>query len=712
MVYKCIILLFIFVSLIFSQQGYNKAKYNGNSKTGYKVLGAQPETLWTPTFTGLDTNNFFNSWCSRCWLTYNGINQFSSLISVNADSSVYGTNLVSALTDSAEIGFWLKLPIPRKNASFIINKRDATGWSIHFGNAAGQTLEFSLTAAPTNIANFPLYVFDAADSLRRFWRLRINNLGAGGTRLRLWRSMSPSNYLTYPVAQDSLVLDTTNTGWVEAVLGNTRALTIGAFSRNNNVSDTTQKPIANTYFQGEILNPYVRKWFNNTDSLYGAFIYPAFGQTLYDSSRVKSYDRGNITGVIPVLNFNVTNGLFLAWDRYEPGTWCEIGTRPTIIDSLSTGTAFWDSTANVNTKQESYTLHGFIKRWRGSNYIVIGGKINTINFTGVDDFGTGSSWICRFNLDTNNLRAFNESTPPNNVIRAGADINDSTSIHGGLFTGITNKVRCNRVAKYNWNTDTWSEVDSGFNGDVYDLNPVLPGVIASGLFTQSGNTSGFGGVAILRSISGEWQKFGTGSDGGVLVSYIRPSNGDTIFAGSFLNFNGVPCNSICKWNGTTALPLGSGITYTGGTVAVYALCEYRDTLYAGGDFTDAGGVSVKNLAKWDGSAWRSAGDIFADLPAAVQSLGSVTRLNIVHNALYIIGRFAIIEKGSQKITSYNNVIYNGAKFYACPSIDERDEWTVIYNDIIYTGGDEWGSMINLYNNHKINTTWSVYTVIH
>ena len=30
-------------------------------------------------------------------------------------------------------------------------------------------------------------------------------------------------------------------------------------------------------------------------------------------------------------------------------------------------------------------------------------------------------------------------------------------------------------------------------------------------------------------------------------------------------------------------------------------------LYAGGDFTTAGGVSANCVAKWDGSAWRALG---------------------------------------------------------------------------------------------------------
>ena len=40
---------------------------------------------------------------------------------------------------------------------------------------------------------------------------------------------------------------------------------------------------------------------------------------------------------------------------------------------------------------------------------------------------------------------------------------------------------------------------------------------------------------------------------------------------------------------------------------VYALAVSGTNLYAGGDFTTAGGVSANYIAKWDGSAWSALG---------------------------------------------------------------------------------------------------------
>ena len=67
-----------------------------------------------------------------------------------------------------------------------------------------------------------------------------------------------------------------------------------------------------------------------------------------------------------------------------------------------------------------------------------------------------------------------------------------------------------------------------------------------------------------------------------------------------------PARYITKWNGTEWTDVGGSLT--GGGNGARALLVVGDYLYVGGDFTGAGGVAVKNVARWDGENWSAVGD--------------------------------------------------------------------------------------------------------
>ena len=81
--------------------------------------------------------------------------------------------------------------------------------------------------------------------------------------------------------------------------------------------------------------------------------------------------------------------------------------------------------------------------------------------------------------------------------------------------------------------------------------------------------------------------------------------GDFHFAG------GVSVFEIAKWDGTTWSAL-SGPNTIGTNNRVNALAVYDDgggpALFAGGFFTHAGGIWVNRIAKWDSTAWSTLGD--------------------------------------------------------------------------------------------------------
>ena len=94
------------------------------------------------------------------------------------------------------------------------------------------------------------------------------------------------------------------------------------------------------------------------------------------------------------------------------------------------------------------------------------------------------------------------------------------------------------------------------------------------------------------------------------VYALAVSGGDLYAGGDFTTAGGVNANCIAKWNGSSWSPLGSGVGFPSGYSdhpSVHALAVSGSDLYAGGFFTTAGGVNANYIAKWNGSSWAPLG---------------------------------------------------------------------------------------------------------
>ena len=82
-------------------------------------------------------------------------------------------------------------------------------------------------------------------------------------------------------------------------------------------------------------------------------------------------------------------------------------------------------------------------------------------------------------------------------------------------------------------------------------------------------------------------------------------DGSLYAGGGFDTAGGITVNNIARWDGAQWHSLGIGIEM--GSV-VEALAVGPDgSLYTGGSFTTAGGVPANHIARWDGSLWYSLG---------------------------------------------------------------------------------------------------------
>ncbi|GAB3573869.1 T9SS type A sorting domain-containing protein [Hymenobacter daeguensis] len=99
---------------------------------------------------------------------------------------------------------------------------------------------------------------------------------------------------------------------------------------------------------------------------------------------------------------------------------------------------------------------------------------------------------------------------------------------------------------------------------------------------------------------------GNGVNGSVYALAVT-STGDVYAGGLFTQAGGVVANGVAKWNGTTWSSLGTGAG-NGVDGAVFALAVANTgEVYVGGSFSQAGGAAANNVAKWNGTAWSSLG---------------------------------------------------------------------------------------------------------
>lgn len=186
---------------------------------------------------------------------------------------------------------------------------------------------------------------------------------------------------------------------------------------------------------------------------------------------------------------------------------------------------------------------------------------------------------------------------------------------GGEFTEAGGN-QANHIAR--WDGSSWSALGSGLDANFSPLVNALavyddgsgPSLYAGGNFTQAGGSSA---NFVARWDGSSWSAVGSGTSGTVnSLTVYDDGTGPALYAGGFFSgAGGNSANRIARWDGSSWSALGSGMS--GGTLTrVFSLAVFDDgsgspALYAGGDFTQAGGSQANNIARWDGSSWSPLG---------------------------------------------------------------------------------------------------------
>ncbi len=178
---------------------------------------------------------------------------------------------------------------------------------------------------------------------------------------------------------------------------------------------------------------------------------------------------------------------------------------------------------------------------------------------------------------------------------------DGSLYAGGKFTA-AGGVAANYIAR--WDGSQWHPLGNGLGDGVFALAFGLDGSLyAGGIFTTAGGVAAKD-IARWDGATSSWHPLGSGSGMNHFVTALAIGPDGSLYSGGWFTTAGAAAaNYIARWDGSQWHPLGSGMGY-----GVFALAFGPDgSLYAGGDFTTAGGVAANYVARWDGSQWHPLG---------------------------------------------------------------------------------------------------------
>ena len=214
---------------------------------------------------------------------------------------------------------------------------------------------------------------------------------------------------------------------------------------------------------------------------------------------------------------------------------------------------------------------------------------------------------------------------------------------GGYFTNVEG-VAVRGMA--GWDGHSWSATGLT-NGTVVTLASDGPDLFVGGVFTNPGgvaltNVGRWDGVA--------WHAMGSGLGGTNTIPFdvvrsLVVTNGILYAGGNFSNAGTVALRNIAMWDGLTWSPVGGGIQGT----TVYGLTWNSSSLYAAGIFNQAGTTPANNVARWDGISWSALGSGVANIAVSVTGFS---------NLIYVAGNFT--SAGGNAIT--NVAVWDGSSW--------------------------------------------------
>ena len=254
-----------------------------------------------------------------------------------------------------------------------------------------------------------------------------------------------------------------------------------------------------------------------------------------------------------------------------------------------------------------------------------------------------------------------------------------------------------------WNGTDWQIIEglartynTLFSAGISSIEGTEDNLYVTGYFSRAGDTYAVN-IAQFEPETSAWKLLNDGNaNQGIHDGYIMALEqaGDTLYAGGeFTVAGGTLARSIAKWTGSEWKALGYGTDeYNGIRGQVFTILADSSEVYAGGRFDNAGGEATFHVARWDGSKWWPVGLGVGGLTGA-----HVKALAKSGDYLYVGGYFAVVgdeenyEIPANSIARFNlktsrwETFGSGIEYnHGVPGTVNDMEW---HGDTLFVGGE-------------------------
>lgn len=248
--------------------------------------------------------------------------------------------------------------------------------------------------------------------------------------------------------------------------------------------------------------------------------------------------------------------------------------------------------------------------------LAVGGSVRTINGLNVGRIALwdGAAWSRLPNSSSNGVTSTNSS------VRALCA--DGTDLYvGGRFDAVAG-VTTNNIAKWRGSVSAWGALGAGLGGSQDRVETIA---IYQGQIIAAGKLPGVGNIAYWNASSSSWQSLGGGTGGEVNAVVVY--NGSLYVGGHFTTAGGMSAKGFVRWSGSPSGGAWQLITPGFSGASVYAMLARGDGVYVTGGFTSVANMSTRMIARWDEASWTT----------FVVGLGNTGRCIVEHDGNLVFG---------------------------------------------------------------------------